>query len=98
MITCELIQAHTEEGQASLHGGSREISGLPAPLRLACTTGSGLSCLVRVLVPALALALDLLMHFVFFGTSTNCFHWVSDLPPATAFKPSDPRLLTAISP
>lgn len=67
---------------------SMEISGLPAPLRLACTTGSGLSCLVRVLVLVLAPALDLLMHFVFFGTSTNCFHLVSDLPPATAFKPS----------
>lgn len=54
--------------------------GLPASLRLVCTAGSGLPCLVW------ARALDLLMHFIFFGTSTNCLNPVSDLPPTTVFK------------
>lgn len=31
-------------------------------------------------------ALDLLMHFIFLGTSTNYFNLVSDLPPTTMFK------------
>lgn len=61
-----------------------DASGLPAPLRLVCTAGSGLPCLVL----ALALALDLLMHFICFGTCANCFNLVSDLPPTTVLTKS----------